>query len=245
MCFIELKNVSLIYPLFGLSTRSIRKKFLSVATGGAISENEKIPEITALNNMTFKLKEGDRVGLIGHNGAGKSSLLKLLAGIYEPSSGDFISYGKVVSTLNISLGMDYEATGRENIISRCLFHGLSRKEIDLKINEIEEFTELGNYLDMPIRVYSSGMQTRLAFAAVTAIDSDILLMDEIIGTGDAQFIQKAELRMSSFMKKSKIMVLASHSDDVIKKFCNKAILIEHGILKFFGPVEEAYNYYYQ
>lgn len=243
MVSIDLNKVHLTYPLYGFTSRSLRKKFLNVATGGAISENESIPSIKALENISFTLKEGDRLGLIGHNGAGKSSLLKVLAGIYSPSSGSFNSKGKIVSTLNINLGMDPEASGVENIITRCLFHGLSRKETEDKLNEIITFSQLGDYVNMPIRIYSSGMQTRLAFSAVTSIEADILLMDEIISTGDAGFIVNAQKRLSNFMNKSKILVIASHNDQVIKDFCNKALILEHGKQKFFGSVDDALKFY--
>jgi ABC-2 type transport system ATP-binding protein len=244
MVYMNLQNVDLTYPLYGVSSQSVRKKIINIATGGIIGDKDNIPVINALDNINFSLQEGDRVGLIGHNGAGKSSLLKVLAGIYEPTSGKLNYKGKIVSTLNISVGMDNEATGVENIITRCLFHGLTRKEIALKLDDIKNFTDLGDYLNMPIRIYSSGMQTRVAFSAVTSIDSDILLMDEIIGTGDANFLSKAERRLLNFMNKSKILVLASHSDDVIRKFCNKVIILEHGKLKFFGPTEQAFLNYY-
>lgn len=243
MISVDLNKVHLTYPLYGLSSMSLRKKFLNVATGGVMSENESLPSIKALDDISFNLKEGDCLGLIGHNGAGKSSLLKVLAGIYSPSSGTLNSHGKIVSTLNINLGMDPEATGVENIITRCLFHGLTRKETDDKLNEIINFSQLGDYVNMPTRFYSSGMQTRLAFAAVTSIDADILLMDEIISTGDASFIENAQKRLNSFISKSKIFVIASHNDQVIKDFCNKALILDHGKQKFFGPVEDALKIY--
>jgi ABC-type polysaccharide/polyol phosphate transport system ATPase subunit len=228
MSSIEVSHAHLDYPLIGIGSQSLKKRILGAATGGLISSGDTVPVVRALRDISFSLKEGDRLGLIGHNGAGKSTLLKLLAGIYQPTFGSVLVKGRVVSTLNISLGMEPEATGLENIIIRALLHGMKRSEIDSKLDEIAKFTELGQYLNMPVRIYSSGMATRLAFATITAMDSDILLMDEVIGTGDAAFMDKAEQRLNEFMNRSKIIVLASHSDNVIKKFCNKALLIERG-----------------
>lgn len=238
MASLNVKNVSLDYPLVGIGHRSLKNQLLRAATGGVISSGGRIPVVQALRNICFDLQEGDRLGLIGHNGAGKSTLLKVLAGIYEPTTGVVVAEGKIVSTLNISLGMEVEATGIENIIIRGLLLGMRRSEIDKKIDEIAEFTELGEYLDMPVRIYSSGMLTRLAFATVTSMDSDILLMDEVIGTGDAAFIEKAERRLGEFINRSKIVALASHSNDMIRKFCTKAVLLEHGCSVAIGPVDE-------
>ena len=243
MASLKIKNASLNYPIYGFSNMSFRKKLLNFSTGGVIKDDSPIRIIKALDNISFSLDEGDRVGLIGHNGAGKSSLLKVLAGIYEPSHGIVESEGKVVSTLNINLGMDPEATGLENIISRCLFYGLKKNKIDEYIDEIIEFTDLGNYIHLPTRVYSAGMKARLAFAAVTSIKSDILLMDEGIGAGDAAFIEKARIRLNNFISKSKILVLASHDNNLIKRFCNKAILLEKGKLIFLGSIPEAFDRY--
>ena len=244
MSSIQLNNIYLDYPLVGIDNRSIKNRILGAATGGYISSVEATPIIQALQDISFTLDEGDRLGLIGHNGAGKSTLLKLLAGIYRPSKGSLNVNGQVVSTLNVSLGMEPEATGYENIIIRGLLLGMKRKEIDQKIDEISEFTELGEYLNMPVRIYSSGMATRLAFATVTAMDSEILLMDEVIGTGDFSFIDKAEIRLNKFINRSKIIVIASHSDSVIRKFCNKALLLEHGEAITFGEVDEVIHAYH-
>ena len=196
-----------------------------------------------MRDITFSLKEGDRLGLIGHNGAGKSTLLKVLGGIYQPTSGSLTTVGKVVTTLNLSLGMEVEATGIENIIIRGLLLGMKRYEIEKKIEEIAAFTALGEYLDMPVRIYSSGMTTRLAFATVTAMESDILLMDEVIGTGDAAFIEKAEQRLNEFINRSKIIVLASHSEDVIQKFCTHTLLLEQGKMVAIGVNKEMFDLY--
>lgn len=244
MSSIDLRQVNLDYPLVGMGSRSLKSRLLGTATGGLVSSGDAIPVVKALRDITLSLGKGDRLGLVGHNGAGKSTLLKVLAGIYQPTSGSIDTRGRIVSTLNISLGMEPEATGFENIVIRGLLLGMKRSEINQKIDEIAQFTELGDYLDMPVRIYSSGMATRLAFATVTAMDSDILLMDEVIGTGDASFMDKAEQRLNEFLNRSKIIVLASHSDHVIKKFCNKAILLEHGRILHEGPPDDVIEKYH-
>lgn len=237
------KGLCLDYPVVGMGSRSLRNRVLGAATGGLISGGDGIPVVSALRNISFALSRGDRVGLIGHNGAGKSTLLKVLAGIYQPTSGSLDVQGRVVSTLNLALGNEPEATGYENIITRGLLLGMKRAEIERRLDEIAEFTELGEYLSMPVRIYSSGMLTRLAFATVTAMNADILLMDEVIGTGDAAFMEKAERRLNDFLSRSSILVLASHSEATIRKFCSKAIMLEHGQLVAFGGVDEVFATY--
>jgi ABC-2 type transport system ATP-binding protein len=245
MGHIHLSNVNLDYPLMGMGGRSFKQRIIGSVTGGIISAGGGVPIVKALDGVSLTLSEGDRLGLIGHNGAGKSTLLKVLAGIYQPTQGSIKLQGRIVSTLNISLGMDAEATGYENIIIRGLLLGMSHKEINSKIEEIACFTELGQYLELPVRIYSSGMLTRLAFATVTAMEPDILLMDEVIGTGDAAFIHKAEKRLSEFMNRTKILVLASHSEEVIRKFCNKGLLLKAGKVESSGGVEEVIQCYKQ
>lgn len=244
MAKIKADEICLDYPIVGVGSRSLKNRILGAATGGLISSGDGIPIVKALRGVSFELREGDRLGLIGHNGAGKSTLLKVLAGIYRPTSGSVSTSGRVVSTLNLSLGMEADATGFENIIAHGLLMGMKRKEIEQKLDGIAEFTELGEYLAMPVRIYSAGMMTRLAFATVTAMNADILLMDEIIGTGDAAFINKAEKRLGEFMNRTKIIVLASHSEEVIRKFCNTALLLEQGKLLGLGKTEEMFERYY-
>ncbi len=245
MSMIRAEGLHLDYPVVGMGSRSLKNHLLSAATGGLISRGDGVPVVNALRNVSFQVAEGDRVGIIGHNGAGKSTLLRVLAGIYRPTAGSLKVTGHVVSTLNLALGMEPEATGKENIVTRGLLLGMKRREIEAKLDEIQAFTELGEYLDMPVRIYSSGMVTRLAFATVTAMNADILLMDEVIGTGDASFIDKAERRLKEFMNRSKTLMLASHSDAVIKKFCNKAILLEHGVLIEMGEVDDILALYHK
>jgi ABC-type polysaccharide/polyol phosphate transport system ATPase subunit len=245
MSLVQVQGVTLNYPLIGVGSRSVKNQLLSAATGGLLTAGDQIPHVRALQDISFSLKEGDRLGLVGHNGAGKSTLLKVLAGIYKPTSGTASTSGRVVSTLNLALGMEPEATGIENILIRGLLLGMKKKEIYKKLEEIARFTELGDYLNMPLRIYSSGMATRLAFATVTAMEADILLMDEVIGTGDARFMDKAEHRLKEFIHRSKILVLASHTEAIIRNFCNKALLLEQGKIQQIGSVDDIFQLYQQ
>jgi len=184
--------------------------------------------VQALGNINLELKSGDRLGLIGHNGAGKSTLLRVLAGVYEPSSGDFVRRGTVASLIDPALGIEVDATGVENIMLRGLVMGMSKRQVDDLTPAICEFSGLGEYVNMPVRTYSTGMLMRLAFSISTSIEADILLMDEWLSVGDAEFTEKAEARMKDVVAKSGILVLASHSLDLIAKECNRVIYLEHG-----------------
>lgn len=241
MAKIQLDTVSIDFPIYHLNARSIRKRFLGLTGGTLRKETTHTVIVKALDKVSFTLEHGDRVGLIGHNGAGKSTLLRVLANIYEPTQGKIRVQGKVSPLLNVMLGINPESTGYENILVRGLLLGLSREEIQVKMQEIADFTELGEYLSVPIRTYSAGMQLRLAFAVATCISPDILLMDEMIEAGDAEFKKKAETRLAEFIEQSSIMVLASHSNDTIKRLCNKVIVLEKGRLKYVGSIEEGFD----
>ena len=199
--------------------------------------------VRAINNVDLRLEKGDRIGLIGRNGAGKSTLLRMMAGIYSPTHGSVVSAGKVVPLLDISLGMDENSTGMQNIRLRGLLLGMSDAEIREKQQSIAEFSELGDYLDLPLRTYSSGMRVRLAFAVSTAVDAEILLLDEVMGVGDASFMHKAEERLADLHSRAEIVVLAMHSNSEIRKVCNKALWMERGHVRAFGPVEEVVSQY--
>lgn len=244
MASIELDSVSVNFPIYNFSARSLRKQVLHLTTGGVLNSKENFVTVKALDNVTLKFNHGDRVGFIGHNGAGKSTLLRVLAKIYEPTQGHISYEGRISPLLNVMLGINHESTGYENIVIRGLLLGLTRKEIREKLDYIIEFTELGDYLFAPVRTYSTGMQLRLAFAVATCIKPDILLMDEIIEVGDTAFIKKAQILMSEFIKQSSILVLASHSHETIKKFCNKVVLLEKGMVKYFGSVKEGFEKYH-
>ncbi len=244
MATITLQNVSIEFPIYNISARSFKKRFIRVATGGTIANdaNQHVV-IRSINQVDLTLQHGDRVGLIGHNGSGKSTLLRLLAKIYEPTSGEIHINGNISSMLDLMPGIELEFTGYENIVSRGLLLGLKKQEIEAQKEDIAALTGLGDYLHMPVRTYSSGMMVRLAFAISTSIKPEILLIDEIFGAGDTDFMQKARERMVSLMNQSSIFVLATHANDIIKEFCNKALLMEAGKIKFFGDVGEAFELY--
>jgi ABC-2 type transport system ATP-binding protein/lipopolysaccharide transport system ATP-binding protein len=229
MASIQLSNVSVSFPVYDSSSRSLKNHLLTGSTGGSIESTAQQPSVVqALSGITGTVSEGDRIGLVGHNGAGKSTLLRVLAGIYQPCNGWIKVEGHVAPLFDIALGMDPEATGYENIVLRGLFLGLTRKEITEKTPEIVAFTELGEFLELPVRTYSAGMRLRLAFAVSTAIEPEILLLDEGIAAGDASFFRKANERLKGFVSRAAIIVLASHSAELIQSMCNSAVLLERG-----------------
>lgn len=228
MALITATNLTIDYPIFDSSSRSLKKTLVRAATGGRIANDARGISIRAIDDISFSLKHGDRVGLMGHNGAGKSTLLRALAGVYAPTYGSLRVEGSVASLIDLSLGMDSEFTGYDNIFIRCTLMGIPKSVIKKNIDEIVAFSELGSYIRMPMRTYSTGMYLRLAFSVCTAFPADIVLMDEWLAVGDADFSKKAEGRLMEFIKKSSILVLASHSVDQVKKICNRLIIIDHG-----------------
>ncbi len=237
MAHIKLQNVGVEFPIYELSSRSIKKQLMRITTGGSLSKDSKVVTVKALNDISFELNPGDRLGLVGHNGAGKSTLLRVLAQIYEPTSGKLTLEGKVSALLDVMLGMDPESTGYENILMRGIIHGLKRKEILAKQKEIADFTELGDYLSVPVRTYSSGMRLRLAFSIATSVLSEIIVLDEVVGAGDANFMQKAQDRFNNILDDADIVVLASHDNSTIRKFCNKVLWLDAGEIGYYGDVE--------
>lgn len=200
-------------------------------------------EVQALKNVNLQLGDGDRVGIIGHNGAGKSTLLKLLAGIYPPTSGRRIVQGQVSSLFDIALGFESDATGWENIAFRSYLQGETPASIRDKIQPIAEFSELGKFLDMPVRYYSAGMQVRLAFSIATAMEPEILLVDEVLSVGDMAFQEKARERMRGMMSKAKIIVAVSHDLQSIAKLCDRLIWLDHGEIRHIGKPKETIDAY--
>ncbi|HEY8381968.1 MAG TPA: ABC transporter ATP-binding protein [Microvirga sp.] len=244
MAHISLNEVSVGFPIYDGVSRSLKNRIVTASTGGRISAIAGQPTVvTALDRVSFTIEHGDRVGLIGHNGAGKTTLLRVLAGIYIPARGRVRRVGQVAPLFDTGFGMDPDATGYENIRLRGMYLGLTKKQIADRIEEIAEFAELGSFLTMPLRTYSAGMQTRLAFAVSTSIDPEILLLDEQIGAGDAAFMEKASVRLEQLVERSGILVLASHSNDAIRRFCTKALVLEHGRVVHFGDIEEALDRY--
>jgi ABC-type polysaccharide/polyol phosphate transport system ATPase subunit len=239
-----LENVSVSFPIYHGGSRSLKKSLLFRGSGGhlATDANQRIT-VEALRNASMNIQAGDRVALVGSNGAGKTTLLRVMAGIYEPVSGHVTSRGRISPMFDIGLGIDNEISGYENIRLRGLILGLSPSEIEERMQDIMEFTELGDYLDIPVRTYSSGMMTRLTFAVATCFAPEILLMDEWIMAGDASFISKAELRIQRFVEKASIMVLASHSLEICRRFCNRGIWMDAGQVRAAGPVEEILEEY--
>jgi lipopolysaccharide transport system ATP-binding protein len=245
MAKITLKQASVVLPIFNSSSRSITNTLVSAATGGVLTAQKGGHiSIEALKNLDLEIVSGDRIGIVGHNGSGKSTLLRLLSGIYEPSSGEIERSGSISSLVDISLGINPESTGRENIFLRGKLMGLSRKEIDEKIDEIIEFSELGDYINLPVRIYSSGMLLRLAFAVSTSITADILIMDEWLSVGDGSFAERASKRLKELVDNSEILVVASHTRSLIEETCNKVVWLEHGVIKKVGTVEEIVPQYF-
>ena len=239
MVSISVKNLSLTYPLLG---SGVRKKInASWADGaGTVSRDkaDKSRGVLALKNISFELKKGDKLGIVGPNGAGKSTLLRVLAGIYEPGIGDVNVEGEIATLFNIGLGLQAEATGYRDILLAGLISGKSKKEIMEKIPEIEKFSELGEYLKLPVRTYSNGMAMRLKFSAGTTFSPNILLMDEWLGAGDSKFTDKAKIRMQKIVADAGILVLASHRKALIQNECNKILWLESGEMRGFGAVDD-------
>ncbi|WP_408913953.1 ABC transporter ATP-binding protein [Brucella pseudogrignonensis] len=245
MSVIHLQNVSVEFPIYNSTSRSLKNRVLSIATGGKIERrSDRLVIVRGLDNVSLTFRDGDRIGLIGHNGSGKTTLLRVLSGIYIPTHGSSVIKGHCVSLIDIRLGIDPDATGRENIRLRAAMMGMSPAEINENFDQIAEFSGLGEFLDVPFRTYSTGMQLRLAFATSTAVRPEILIMDEWLSTGDEDFKERANTRMRELVDSTKILVLASHSKELMKKNCNKIIWLEHGRVKMEGPPDEVLASYF-
>jgi ABC-type polysaccharide/polyol phosphate transport system ATPase subunit len=242
--YIRVQNASLYYPILNSERASVRGWMRAIA-GGADSgtpffrDNGGHKLVRALDNLSFEISCGVRLGLLGSNGAGKSTLLKMIAGIYPPSAGKLDIGGTISSVLDLGVGMDSDATGRDNIVLTGYLRGFTRQESEAHSEDVIEFADIGSFIDMPVRTYSAGMTTRLAFALATTIVPDILLLDEIIAAGDAAFVNKSRLRMESVMERARILVFASHANNLIRAYCNKGLVMDKGRVVFFGDVDEA------
>ena len=239
MASIELNHVDLEFHV-GAERHGTLK---SAVRQGILRRRTEARVVRALQDVTLSIRSGQRVGLIGHNGAGKSSLLKVMAGIYPPQRGTVVSVGHICPLFEFVTGFEMEATGWENIRTRALLLGMSPREIDQKIDGIAEFSNLKEFLDIPVRHYSTGMFVRLAFATSTAVDPQILLLDEVMAAGDAAFIDSARRRMNELMERASIVVFASHSLDVLPTFCDRTILLRKGQIVADGPTPEVVRLY--
>jgi len=237
MTSITLRDVAVDFPIYNARGRSLRSNMLR-HVGGHIKGQDGSIVVEALRDINLDLRPGDRLALVGHNGAGKSTLLRVFAGAYEPTRGWAEVRGKVSSLLDMSMGMDPELSGRENIVLRGIFLGMTFGEVHRLIPSIGEFSGLGGFLDLPMRTYSSGMALRLAFAVSTAVQPDILLMDEMISVGDADFADRARERIEQVMENSHILALASHDPTVLRRYCNRAVLLNGGEIVSAGSLED-------
>jgi ABC-type polysaccharide/polyol phosphate transport system ATPase subunit len=239
MASIHLRNVCVDFPIYQAGARSLKKMLISGSTHGNLARdaNDRVM-VRALHDVSLDIENGERIGLIGANGAGKTTLLKVFAKIYKPTQGQIHISGHTTALINSSVGLNQDATGRENIILRGLYMDIHPRDMRERIDQVADFTELGSYLDMPVRTYSAGMMVRLAFAVSTCIRPEILILDEWLSAGDAQFLVKAQRRMEEFVTRSSILVLASHSFELIEQWCRRAVYLKEGLVEAAGPVDE-------
>jgi len=245
MALIDFQGVCIDFPIYNASGRSLKKRLMSVATGGKMNaQADGVVVIRALDDLNFRFEDGERVALLGHNGAGKTTLLRVLSSVYAPTVGRATVQGKLGSLIDISLGIDPEASGLENIYIRGRLLGMTAAEIDARTPEIVEFSELGDFIDMPVRTYSTGMHMRLAFTISTTLRPEILLMDEWLSVGDENFQHKAEARMTDVVQSTSILVIATHSRELALKTCTRALWLEHGKIKMDATPQEVCDAYF-
>ncbi len=244
---LDLKNVVIEFPIYARD-KMAGLKWVSSRIGGIITKGAgnggSQVSIRAIDDVSITLAKGDRLGLIGHNGAGKSTLLRVMAGIYKPVSGTVKIKGRVSPLFDISLGISFDDTGEENIFNIGMYLGVTKDQLKKKLPEIAEFTELGDFLHLPVRTYSTGMLTRLSFAIATSVEPDIMLLDEGLSAGDARYADKVRERVDRLVSQSSLMVLACHSDELIRSMCNKAVLMEKGKVIASGEVERVLAEYH-
>ena len=246
MAFINLQDVNIDFPVFNSTGRSLKKRLIHLATGGQLNEDASgVVVVRALENLSFTIQDGERVALLGHNGAGKSTLLRVLSSVYAPTHGTAYIQGKLGSLIDISLGIDPESSGLENIYIRGRLLGMTSSEIKAKTQEIIEYSELGDFIEMPVRTYSIGMHMRLAFTISTTLRPEILLMDEWLSVGDEGFKHKAQARMKEVLESTRILVLATHSRTLAMNTCTRAIWLEHGKIKMDATPQEVCDAYFR
>jgi lipopolysaccharide transport system ATP-binding protein len=240
---IEVENVSVLFPLYHGSSRSLKKMVVAAASGRLGKDQQQRVVVRALQDINLSLESGDRLGLVGSNGAGKTTLLRVLAGIYEPVAGRLRVQGSLNALLDPSLGMNMELTGRENILLRGLYNGLPRSMLPRLEDDVAEFAELADFIDLPVRIYSAGMVIRLGFALATAIKPQILLMDEWFLAGDAVFLEKAKHRLEAMVRGAEILVLSSHQTDIIRTWCTRVLWLDQGQVRADGLPEDVLPQY--
>ena len=244
MASVILRNACVEIPVYGVGNNSLKKTLLRKAVGGRFAQSGSSITVNALNDVNLELGDGDSIGLIGYNGSGKTTLLRVIAGVYPPTRGTVSVSGRISPMFDISLGMSADATGIENIRICGALWGLTAQEIDNGIGDITDFTELGDYLRIPVRTYSAGMLLRLSFAIATLRQPEILLLDEVIGVGDASFMRKAQERLARIADRSRILVVSSHSDEIIRKLCRKVVWLNQGTVAMYGDVDAVLKAYY-
>jgi lipopolysaccharide transport system ATP-binding protein len=240
---IEVENLSVLFPLYHGNSRSLKKLVVAAASGRLAKDKQQRVVVRALSDINLRLESGDRLGLVGANGAGKTTLLRVLAGIYEPVMGRIHVQGSLNALLDPNLGMNMELTGRENILLRGLYNGLPKADLARLEDDVANFAELSDFIDLPVRIYSAGMVVRLGFALATAIKPQILLMDEWILAGDAAFMEKARGRLETMVRGADILVLSSHAIPVVKEWCNRVLWLDQGAIVADGPTEEVLDRY--
>lgn len=246
MAHVLLDKAGVELAIYNSRGRALKNELLRRTVGGGVENgpDRSVQVVKALSDISFEAKDGDRIGLVGGNGAGKTTLLRVLSRVYPPTSGTVSIKGRVASLIDLVMGMDTDATGYENIVMRGIMLGLDAKQAEAITQDVEEFSELGEFLSLPIRTYSSGMMLRLAFAVSTAVHPEILVLDEIIGVGDASFAERAEKRMHNMISSASIVFLASHDNNSIQRFCNRTLWLKGGRLIMDGSpkdVLEAYS----
>jgi ABC-2 type transport system ATP-binding protein/lipopolysaccharide transport system ATP-binding protein len=237
---LALRDVTFEYPLFEIAERSLKVKLLNLVRRQPLAA----PTVKALRGVSFELRDGDRLGLIGHNGAGKSSLLRLLGGLAHPTSGTIESEGRIIPLIDKGVGINPELSAADNIELPLRLLGATTEEIDHAREDVRAFSDLGDFFDIPVRRYSDGMKARLSFALSTSIPADVLVLDEWLSAGDAAFVQKAQERLTRYLDTIKVVILASHSRNLLKTVCNKVAWLDKGELRAIGPSEKVLEEYF-
>ena len=240
---IEVAGLTVLFPLYHGSSRSLKKTVFAVASGRLGKDQQDRVVVQALRDISFTLRPGDRLGLVGANGAGKTTLLRTLTGIYEPVIGLVRVAGSLNALLDTTLGMNLDLTGRENIMLRGQYYGLAAPEIARLEQDVQDFAGLGDFMDLPVRIYSSGMVVRLGFALATAIRPQILLMDEWFLAGDSDFMEKARARLEDVVRGAEILVLSTHQPSIVQTWCTRAIWLDKGEIRADGPPDAVLESY--